>query len=367
MQQLPGIAQGTLTIYRIYDIGYEIDLPLAQTRLADGVIRRAGQELARQASSIRIAQPPLAIELERLPATLAGRELIGSLRADIYDLGAVALALQVPLPLPTDWPLVANLEVAAQELPDNLRLRFEAGLAEVERLLGPAIIRPQRKPIVEDYSILLIQRFDGPVEVATLANNSQVRSALLGEQRPLSDDARALVSSTSYYRDDLALLSWNGALLIEPDPLAAATAADLLEFANVELLLLRSYDADLDAELPQMYRRVSASLGHFAIPLVRRHRRLLHDIQVLVAEVRELTERVDNALKVTDDVYWNRLYGAVINALQVDVWRRGVEHKLVLLRETYAQLHDAAESERSTVLEWIVIVLIAVEIIMAFV
>jgi uncharacterized Rmd1/YagE family protein len=55
----------------------------------------------------------------------------------------------------------------------------------------------------------------------------------------------------------------------------------------------------------------------------------------------------------------------MLNVLRVDVWRAGVEHKLALLRETYSMLHDKADTERSTALEWTIILLIMFEIVMA--
>ncbi len=82
--------------------------------------------------------------------------------------------------------------------------------------------------------------------------------------------------------------------------------SDLLEYALVELLVLRLYDAELDPELPSMYRRMTQARGRLAVPVLRAHRQLLHDVQRLVVEVTELTKRVDNALKVSDDAYWNR-------------------------------------------------------------
>jgi uncharacterized Rmd1/YagE family protein len=90
-----------------------------------------------------------------------------------------------------------------------------------------------------------------------------------------------------------------------------------------------------------------------------------HDIQRLIADVTEVTERVDNALKVTDDVYWNRLYSALLTVLRVDVWRSGVEHKLELLRETYGLLQDETGADRAVVLELTIITLIVVEIVLA--
>ena len=100
---------------------------------------------------------------------------------------------------------------------------------------------------------------------------------------------------------------------------------------------------------------------------MRPYSRLLHDLQRLVVDITEVTERVDNAFKVTDDVYWNRLYSAMLSVLRVQLWREGVEHKLALLRETYGMLHDQAEAERANVLEWTVIILILIEVIFALV
>ena len=208
------------------------------------------------------------------------------------------------------------------------------------------------------------QRLSAQVNLTTLANSPVVWGAALGESRPLSPAAAGLVTSMSYYPDDLALLSWNSTILIDPDPMAAATAADLLEFAEVELLVLRIYDAQLDAELPAMYRQIARVERRLRLPFVGA-RRQLHHVQRLVAEVTEITERLDNGLKVTDDVYWNRLYSAGLAVLRVDAWRTGVEHKLALLRETYGMLRVEADAERDVILELAIIVLILVEVFLA--
>jgi hypothetical protein len=363
---LPGIQAGTLTIYQLYEIGDQIDLDLVPTYLPEPTARMQPPERVRQAESIQIAQPPVRVELGPVSLTLGGISLAGALRTSIYDLGAVVVAMELSLPQPTGWATVAELLWAAQEPPSTVQSHFEAALEELERVLQPAIERPHRASIVEDYSILLVKSLVSEVSAAALAEHPLVKAALLGEQRPLSSSAAGLIASMSYYPNDLALLSWNGALLLEPEPLAAATAADLIEFANVELLLMRSYDADLDAQLPRMYRQIPRVKRRFTLPLVHRYSRLLHDVQRLVAEFTEVTERVDNALKVTDDVYWNRLYTAMLNVLRVDVWRAGVEHKLKLLRETYSMLHDQADAERASALEWTIILLIVLEIVSAF-
>lgn len=362
--RLPAIASAVLTIYQFFDIGDAIDLDLAQRCLSNPSERRARLR-TRQSESIRIAQPPLRVELGTVPVALADHRHPGALRAVVYDLGAVEIAIEVRLSTPLSWEHVADLFAAAQDLPVDITGRITAALDDLEALIRPAISRPQRSPVVEDYCVLIVERLDPPSHAAELADHPVVRAALLGERRTLSADASRLVTALSYYPDDLALLSWNGALLIESDAAAAATAADILAFANVELLLVRSYDAALDARLPEVYRRIAQAQRRFTMPLVRRYSQLLSEVQRLVAEVTEVTEQIDNALKVTDDVYWNRLYSAALSVLRVRVWREGVDHKLALLRETYAMLHADADSERAAALEWAIVLLIVFEIVMA--
>lgn len=351
-------------MYQFFDIGDAIDLDQAQRCLSNPSERRVRLR-TRQSESIRIAQPPLRIDLGSVPVTLADEQRIGALRAVVYDLGAIEIAIEIRLTTPLSWENVADLFAAAQELPAEMTERIAAALDDLEALIRPAISHPQRSPVVEDYCVLIVERLAPPCNVAELSDHPAVRAALLGERRTLSADASRLVTALSYYSDDLALLSWNGALLIESDAAAAATAVDILAFANVELLLIRSYDAALNARLPEVHRRIARAQRRFTMPLVRRYSQLLSDVQRLVAEVTEVTEQIDNALKVTDDVYWNRLYSAALSVLRVRVWREGVDHKLALLRETYAMLHADADSERAAALEWAIVLLIVFEIVMA--
>lgn len=354
------------TLYLFYDIGDEIDLEAAQACLAAPTVRRQPPIYVRQSERIEIAQLPVWVELDRFSVELGGIQFDGMLHASIYDLGAVALVLELPLPHAIGWDVAADLFAAVQPPLETLEQRVLAALGELEALIRPAIVRPARSTLVEDYSVLLVTRLAAPESAAVLAGHPVVQAALLGERRPLVASAADLTTAMSYFPDDLVLLSWNGALIIESDPLAAMTIANLIEFANIELLLMRYYDALLDGEVSRMYRRVATPPRRFALPLVRTYTRLLREVQRLITEVTEVTERVDNAFKVTDDVYWNRLYSATLNVLRVHVWRAGVEHRLALLRETYSMLHHEADAERGAALEWAIVLLIVFEIIMAF-
>jgi hypothetical protein len=345
---IPNIQKGLLLYCQFYEVGDEIHLENISSYIVQPTSLRQPTVRVRRAESIQIAKPPVQVELGFLALPELSIALEGRLRATIYDLGAIALTLEILLKNPTHWTKIASLMAMLQDTPVPLKSSFAKQLEALEKVIYPLIKKPNRSTIVEDYSILVIEALaDSPIEITELGQHPLVLAALLGEQEPLSENAAGLISQMSYYPQDLALLSWNGALLIEPDRQATATVLALLEFANVELLLMRSYDAALETELSSFYRRLPKQPPRFTFPLVRRYSHLLYDLQRLVAEFTEFTERVDNALKVTDDVYWNRLYSKALNVLRVDVWRSGVEHKLTLLRETYSMLHDEADTERA--------------------
>ena len=79
----------------------------------------------------------------------------------------------------------------------------------------------------------------------------------------------------------------------------------------------------------------------------------------------ETTERVENALKLTNDVYLARIYSAGLELFREQEWRRGLERKLGILRETYTMLNSEAQVARAEVLEVAIVVLIVAELVLA--
>jgi Holliday junction resolvasome RuvABC endonuclease subunit len=94
----------------------------------------------------------------------------------------------------------------------------------------------------------------------------------------------------------------------------------------------------------------------------RRYSELAHRLYALVAEVTELTEKVDNALQVTEDVFLARIYTAALELFRVRTVSAAVDRKLAIIRDTYAALYNEASGVRSEVLEVAIIVLIVIEV-----
>ena len=114
-----------------------------------------------------------------------------------------------------------------------------------------------------------------------------------------------------------------------------------------------------------MYARVEAARGTKPLFAARRFAALARRLYTLVAEVTELTEKVDNALQVTEDVYLARIYASALELFRVPRLGAAVDRKLAIIRDTYTALYDEASGSRAELLELAIIVLIVIEIVLA--
>ena len=82
------------------------------------------------------------------------------------------------------------------------------------------------------------------------------------------------------------------------------------------------------------------------------------------ARRRDLFERVSNAPKLLGDQFLARVYRLAALRFHVGEWNGGILRKLETLEDFYEQLHGKAAGRRLELLEWIIIILIFVEIVL---
>ncbi len=360
----PAIQVAALHLYQLYDVAYSIDLERARVTLATPSARV--RPVVTRGASIDIAQLPLEISMGAVDVSLGGAAHNAVLYARIYDLGIIAFRLVLIFREQMSWETAVGILSEAQTYPLIVIEAFERGLELLRKTLEPAMVRPNEIVRPEDYLIFVVERMEGGVAASRLARNSWLLRAALGERKPLAPSMWSLATTLSYYEDDLILLTWAAAVMIESDPGARDDATLLLEFANAQLLSFRTYDAAVERELARITPRLGR-LSRARWPLLRSSRDFLAEVHTLIADITEHGGRVENALKVTEDVYWNRLYTAALLALRVEAWRSGIAETLEALRQMAGLLHDEEQVARSTLLEALVIVLIAVELVVAII
>ena len=365
------VASGSIVAYRLFDIAYAIDLPAAErlwARQSRAWSTRARLSTA-PAKAVAFGVPPVELALAPVAMQLGTARLSANVVARLYEFGVVTFALHVPA---SDLPWSAY--VALTDQVDRCLRGGDGGadtapwaglLAEIRRIFADALVRPAATTIEEDYLIALVHSFGEELTAEALQRRIDLVPLLSGDRRALSEAARqdVLRLRFSYYADDLVVLTWDRAFIYEPR--RDSDVADVLEVANAQLVEMRYYDALLDAELPRMYDLIESTQRSARLLASRRFADLARRLSGLVAEVTELTEKVDNALKVTEDVYLARVYAAALDQFRVPTFGAAVDRKLAIIRDTYAGLYQEASAARAALMEAVIVLLIAVEIVLA--
>ena len=356
---------GEAIVYRLFDVGYAIALDRALDLLAS-----SGPERRRptrgEAQTIQIPNPPVTVGLGAESIEVDGRPVQAELSARVFDFGVVSLRAKVIAHAGLPWNTFASWGASVNAAAWNEVL----GRARDRLLLriAPAIEQPMLSPVTEDYIVFRIHRLldaEGAPFPPSELHDGEISRLLLGEPRPLTSSARKELLSPrlAYFEDDLTVLTWGSALVVEP-VVDDTDVQYVLEFANAQLLELRWYDAVLDTEVPAIQTRFRQARQGFHL-LGRRYSRLLESLQQRVADSVELIERVENSLKVTDDVYLARVYAGALEEFRERTWRSGIERKIAIVRGTYDMLNAESLVRRSETLEVIIVLLIMFEIALA--
>ena len=365
----PVVRAGSIVPLRLFDIAYAIDLPKVEKLWASsgrhGVSR--GRLAYTPTKALAFEVPPVELDLGTVELTLAGRSRPASAMARVYDFGAVALSLRIDVrdqPYAEYARLVTQVNLAVgPETPGDPWARL---LETLRSTLHDALQKPTASTLQEDYLFAVVQQWDEPLTAEALLSHVDLAPLLTDDERPLSEAARhdLLRHRFSYYADDLVVMTWDRAFVYEPR--GDSDVLDVLEVANAQLLEMRYYDELLDDDLPRMYAWVKDARQLTYLRQARRFATLARQLHALVAEVTELTERVDNALQVTEDIYLARVYTSALDLMRVPKLSAAVDRKLAIVRDTYSALYNEASASRSELLELTIVLLIVFEIVLAF-
>jgi hypothetical protein len=363
------VEDGRIFAYRLFDVGDTIALDVGERCISQARERQRTKIAQEKGPGLVFATPPLDVPLGAthvdFPAPFGS--LDATVTARVYDYGAISLRydfrIEVGADLETLIPLCDHL-YDAPELDASGRALLASFLPEIR----PAIEGAHSWQGMETYTVVFVRRFRGAPAPKEILASPVLPRLLLGERSatpPLSELERTdvLQHAQSYYADDLVVVDWNSAFVLEPS--GSRVIPDILEFANSQLLELRYYDDNLDAELGRIYDDFALArrnpLGLFWSPYSKLARNVLRRI----IEVTEFTERVDNALKVVGDFYVARIYQGALRRLRIAAWQQSVGEKIRLVEKAYDLAKGEVEIRRSTVLEVIVIVLIVLELVAA--
>ena len=309
---------------------------------------------------VRYKHPPVVVPVETLVLE-SGERLNGEIK--YYDYGVVSLVFE--LPFAGDW---SKLIVLASRWVWDVDFA-ERATAIVRASLGraaPALIKPYKDWLSEDYLIFHVREISGSPSVSDLIRQRglQIAQVVRGDTGQLAESEcnEVLQSRISYYANDLAVIGWNAAFLYDTSS-GAETAIQLLEYANSQLLEFRHYDDLLTEELERVYTLVDEGTGVFARWRLARSATQLHTV---LLDVAELTERADNAIKFLSDMFAARLYKLASSKVGVPDYKDLVTRKVSTAEELYRFLVDQFNQSRAFFLELTVVIILVIELVYLF-
>lgn len=346
--------QDSIWLYRVYDIAEEFNLPEVEALLARE--KPTGRtKLSRiRSKSIHIENPPVAAELGTEKIALADREFTASLHAKIFSLGVVSLTLRLAAPPGLNYEELKQLSAGLYSTKEVEPL-FQTHLQILLRVISDVMIPTPKDGFVEDFTLFFFRRWDHNLDPVPL---------LLMESDPVSPQVRAetLKNSFSFGPGDLAIITWDTALVYDAE--GSTDVPDLIEFALTQLLELRYYDGLLSEELNLINDKIEeAGRAGFYLRLSD-YRKITKELLKVVVDVTEITEKIQNSIKVTEDIFYARIYGAALAIFRTQNWTDSILHKISVIRETYAMLSGEIYNQRSMFLELIIVFLILMEIVL---
>jgi hypothetical protein len=353
------IKKGKILVYRVYDIGSEVKLDEVFKMLEQsGNLSRFKLDRNYKMNFV-LSTSPLNINLGTVEIPFFDKMISVELSARLWHFGTLSLSFNIPILEGTsfdDLLKIAHFFENDTVLDGVARSRAKSFQDEIKPLLQ----NESEWHYNEDYVIYFLQEIEGLEGGAiNLLKNVDVPALILGEMHEkLSDQIKSgiLENTYQYSVDDLAVIDWNSAVVIEPS--GSMDVPLVIEFALSQLLEMRYYDDLLDSKLNTLYNEVAIKKRGI---LSNRYSKIAEEAGRMYLEIAEVVESVENSLKVVGDFYHAKIFRAASVRFRFKDWQHSIDEKLSNLAEVSKLLHSQVAESRSEILEFVIMLMIAYE------
>jgi hypothetical protein len=266
----------------------------------------------------------------------------------LLPVGAISITARVPFAVEHVEDLVAyhDLQFSNGSLHDEVRRLAEAVVTE----LKAHYVRPHPVLIEEEaYTVFCIA---SPLLTATgvkvtaehwFQSHRRPVAALLTQEPDMErlskqESEESTGRYLSYYEDDVLVIDWDAALLID-EPRDFDETLYVLELANLQLAELEAYDRLLDVALERSYR----DLGE----------RPLRSRRDTLRELREFF----------GDWHLARIYEKIASRFHLSDWHRTIDGKLKTLDDLYQLLKHDQNNRLMVWLEATIVLLFVIDLV----
>ena len=361
------IKKGKILVYRVFDVGDDIDLEMASRILEQGSSPLRFR-LKRESRAMVIKNAPLLLSLGSWEHNYFGYECNVESVGKLWHFGGFSVCFSITLPEDLPWNRLIDF---AAYLENDGTIDQVARQKTHDLMVQISSVIKNRNVIFdfyEDYVVHFIETVEGlDGNVNQIFQKANVHALILAENRDrdtLSDHVKQPINDSTfqYTINDLAVIDWNSAFVIEPN--GSMDVPDVIEFALCQLLEMRYYDDVLDEKLASLYNSVDTKKKGILNTL---YASLAEEAGQKFLEISELIENVENSMKVVGDFYLATIFRATLKRFRFGDWQISVDNKLNNLVEVSKLLHGEVHEKRGIVLELTIIFLIMIECIPLFV
>jgi hypothetical protein len=283
----------------------------------------------------------------------------------LLPVGALSITVSVPFEVPAIGDLVVfhDLEFSNGQLSREVRQIAEQARAE----LAPYCVKPVTELMEEEaYTVFCI---DAPLVAEDgrplnaedwLHQHRREVAALLTQETDINQLSRQEADEStgrclSYYENDLAVLDWDAALIVQ-EPGQLDEILYVLELANLQLSELEAYDRILDTALERSYRDLARQ--------PRRSREVMRELREIRVDLARLSDELSNTTKFFGDWHLARLYENISARFHLGDWHRTIDEKLKTLDDLYQLLSQDRINQWMLTLEVTIVLLFIVDLIL---
>lgn len=286
----------------------------------------------------------------------------------LLPVGAISITVRLPFAVDHVEELVAfhDLQFSNGSLHDEVRHLAEEVAAE----LKTHFVRPQKQlPEEEAYTVFCITtpvlNADGqPIKAESwFQSHRRQVAALLTQEAEIerlskqeSDESTARY--LSYYEDDLVVIDWDAALLID-EPRDFDETLYIMELANLQLAELEAYDRILDDALERSYRDLSERS-------LRSRGDILRELREIRIDLARFNDELSNTTKFFGDWHLARIYEKISSRFHLADWHRNLDGKLKTLDDLYQLLKHDQTNRWMMILEATIVLLFIIDLVVLF-
>lgn len=346
------IFKGNIIILHAFDVGDDIDLE----KLKDS------KDLIVQPLTMpkyfRNYHTPLAIDLPH-PHTSSR-----CISTKIHNFGAISFTYQIPFE--------DTLENIKRELNDIDNIFTEQSVVDVGSVFKRIKQYIAKPKFFQTKSSYLIIQVDPKKDLLTIdelkkQHGGAIASMLRFETETLSEYQKdeILEDALGYFKGDLLVIDPEAAFVYDKE---YSEILDFFEFANLQHLELRYFDRLLDQQLNYIYEGKAHLNPHLTsyLPFIgTTWRGPVDDLGRLKVDISVIVERLENSIKLVGETYFTQLYNNLVEKLDLKNLHDGINRKLDIIKDIQTVYQHKIDSTREDLLSVLVIILIAIEVLVA--